>query len=75
MGEVDIALIVIGAVWISVISAVAVLCRVASSADKHIRRPRPEPPISAGARGQEARRTDRHTSEARISASEARLPH
>jgi hypothetical protein len=66
MGEVDIALIVIGAVWISVISAVVVLCRVASIADEDIRRPRPEPPISGGARGQEARRTARHTSEARL---------
>lgn len=75
MGEVDIALIVIGAVWISVISAVVVVCRVASSADKDIRRRRREPPISGGARGQEALRTDRHATEARLSASEARLPH
>ncbi|HEX3451864.1 MAG TPA: hypothetical protein VHS26_01080, partial [Solirubrobacteraceae bacterium] len=73
-GGVDIALIVIGAVWISVISAVVALCRIASNADKDGRRRRRERPISGGARGQEARRADGHASEARLVASEARLP-
>jgi hypothetical protein len=63
-GGVDIALIVIVAVWISVISAVVALCRVASGADKEIPPPGREPPSSGGACGQEARHADRHASEA-----------